>query len=155
MQQASSGVRMCGHQGAGTNARDPGRERTLHRAPRLRSLRTAGRARYPRAHPWADGERSVPLTELYRVPSDRPDLENVLAHGDLIAAIEIPLLRSNAGSAYVKVRDRASYEKKALINRAFQEPSDGLEPSTPSLPWNVSGNLSQPTATVSLVWALL
>jgi CO/xanthine dehydrogenase FAD-binding subunit len=58
----------------------------------------------------ADGERSVPLTELYRVPSDRPDLENVLAHGDLITAIEIPLLRSNAGSAYVKVRDRASYE---------------------------------------------
>jgi xanthine dehydrogenase YagS FAD-binding subunit len=58
----------------------------------------------------AGGERSVPLTELYRVPSDRPDLENVLAHGDLITAIEIPLLRSNAGSAYVKVRDRASYE---------------------------------------------
>jgi CO/xanthine dehydrogenase FAD-binding subunit len=58
----------------------------------------------------ADGERSVPLTELYRVPSDRPDLENVLAHGDLITAIEIPLLPSNARSAYVKVRDRASYE---------------------------------------------
>jgi xanthine dehydrogenase YagS FAD-binding subunit len=58
----------------------------------------------------ADGERTVPLTELYRLPSDRPDLENVLAHGDLITAIEIPLLRSNAGSAYVKVRDRASYE---------------------------------------------
>src|SRR4051812_22714487 len=58
----------------------------------------------------ADGERSVPLADLYRVPSDRPDLENVLAHGDLITAIEIPLLRSNAGSAYVKVRDRASYE---------------------------------------------
>lgn len=58
----------------------------------------------------AGGERTVPLTELYRVPSDRPDLENVLAHGDLVTAIEIPLLRSNAGSAYVKVRDRASYE---------------------------------------------
>jgi xanthine dehydrogenase YagS FAD-binding subunit len=58
----------------------------------------------------ANGERSVPLTELYRVPSDRPDLENVLAHGDLITAIEITLLPSNARSAYVKVRDRASYE---------------------------------------------
>jgi xanthine dehydrogenase YagS FAD-binding subunit len=57
-----------------------------------------------------EGERSVPLAELYRVPSDRPDLENVLAHGDLITAIEIPLLRPNARSAYVKVRDRASYE---------------------------------------------
>ena len=31
---------------------------------------------------------------------------------------------------------------------AFAEPSDGLEPSTPSLPWNDSGNGSQPTATV-------
>jgi hypothetical protein len=29
-----------------------------------------------------------------------------------------------------------------------REPSDGLEPSTPSLPWNASGNRSQPTATV-------
>ena len=28
------------------------------------------------------------------------------------------------------------------------KPSDGLEPSTPSLPWNDSGNRSQPTATV-------
>src|SRR5947207_15409124 len=26
------------------------------------------------------------------------------------------------------------------------KPSDGLEPSTPSLPWNFSGNRSQPTA---------
>src|SRR5215211_5427923 len=30
---------------------------------------------------------------------------------------------------------------------AFPEPSDGLEPSTPSLPWNFSGNRSQRTAT--------
>jgi hypothetical protein len=28
------------------------------------------------------------------------------------------------------------------------KPSDGLEPSTPSLPWNLSGNRLQPTATV-------
>jgi hypothetical protein len=31
--------------------------------------------------------------------------------------------------------------------QGFFKPSDGLEPSTPSLPWNVSGNRSQPTAT--------
>ena len=30
----------------------------------------------------------------------------------------------------------------------FLKPSDRLEPSTPSLPWNDSGNRSQPTATV-------
>ena len=30
----------------------------------------------------------------------------------------------------------------------LRKPSDGLEPSAPSLPWNASGNRSQPTATV-------
>src|SRR4051812_43009371 len=39
-----------------------------------------------------DGRRTIPLTEFYRLPGDRPDLENVLAHGELITAIEIPLL---------------------------------------------------------------
>jgi hypothetical protein len=39
-------------------------------------------------------------------------------------------------------------KQKAPFCGAFAEPSDGLEPSTPSLPWNDSGNRSQPTATV-------
>jgi xanthine dehydrogenase YagS FAD-binding subunit len=56
------------------------------------------------------GERSIPLTDFYRRPGDRPDLENALAHGDLITAIEIPLLPAATRSAYLKVRDRASYE---------------------------------------------
>jgi xanthine dehydrogenase YagS FAD-binding subunit len=56
------------------------------------------------------GERSILLTKLYRAPGDRPDIENVLAHGELITAIEIPLLPVGARSAYLKVRDRASYE---------------------------------------------
>jgi CO/xanthine dehydrogenase FAD-binding subunit len=56
------------------------------------------------------GQRRVPLTEFYRVPGDRPDVENVLAHGELITAIEIPLLHAGARSGYLKVRDRASYE---------------------------------------------
>ena len=57
-----------------------------------------------------DGRRTIPLTEFYRLPGDRPDLENVLAHGELITAIEIPLLPAGARSGYLKVRDRASYE---------------------------------------------
>jgi CO/xanthine dehydrogenase FAD-binding subunit len=56
------------------------------------------------------GERRVPLTELYVVPRDRPDVETVLAHGELITAIEIPLLPADTRSGYLKVRDRASYE---------------------------------------------
>jgi len=57
-----------------------------------------------------DGQRSIPLTEFYRIPGDTPDVENVLEHGELITAVEVPLLPAGARSGYLKVRDRASYE---------------------------------------------
>ena len=57
-----------------------------------------------------DGSRSVPLTQFYLLPRERPDIENVLAHGELITGIRIPLLPAGTRSAYLKVRDRASYE---------------------------------------------
>lgn len=56
------------------------------------------------------GERSVPLTEFYVLPGDRPEVETVLEHGELITTIEIPLLPAGTRSGYLKVRDRASYE---------------------------------------------
>jgi CO/xanthine dehydrogenase FAD-binding subunit len=56
------------------------------------------------------GVRKVPLTEFYTEPGNAPDVENVLAHGELITEIEIPLLPPDARSAYLKVRDRTSYE---------------------------------------------
>ena len=56
------------------------------------------------------GMRKVPLTEFYRLPGDTPEVENVLAHGELITEIEIPLLPWEAQSTYLKVRDRTSYE---------------------------------------------
>jgi xanthine dehydrogenase YagS FAD-binding subunit len=58
----------------------------------------------------AGGPRSVPLTEFYVLPGDRPDIENVLTHGELITRVRIPLLPAGARSGYLKVRDRASYE---------------------------------------------
>jgi xanthine dehydrogenase YagS FAD-binding subunit len=58
----------------------------------------------------ADGERRVPLVEFHVRAGDRPDVESVLAHGELITAIKIPLLPVGARSRYLKVRDRASYE---------------------------------------------
>ena len=57
-----------------------------------------------------DGARSVPLTQFYVLPGERPDVENVLEHGELIAQIRIPLLPVGTRSGYLKVRDRASYE---------------------------------------------
>ncbi|MFD7282396.1 FAD binding domain-containing protein [Streptomyces sp. NPDC059862] len=57
-----------------------------------------------------DGARSIPLTEFYLPPGDTPHIENVLQHGELITALEIPLLPETARSHYLKVRDRVSYE---------------------------------------------
>jgi CO/xanthine dehydrogenase FAD-binding subunit len=56
------------------------------------------------------GVRSVPLTEFYLEPDGSPDVENVLAHGELITDIEIPLLPAGTWQTYLKVRDRTSYE---------------------------------------------
>ena len=58
----------------------------------------------------ADAQRSVPLTQFYTVPGDRPHVETVLKHGELLTAIDIPLLPLGTRSGYLKVRDRASYE---------------------------------------------
>ncbi|MEU3979404.1 xanthine dehydrogenase family protein subunit M [Streptomyces sp. NPDC026672] len=57
-----------------------------------------------------EGTRVVPLTRFYLPPGDRPDVENVLRHGELITAVQIPLLPAAARSHYLKVRDRVSYE---------------------------------------------
>jgi CO/xanthine dehydrogenase FAD-binding subunit len=56
------------------------------------------------------GDRAVPLTEFYLVPGSTPEVENVLAHGELITAVDVPLPPEGTVSAYLKVRDRASYE---------------------------------------------
>ena len=47
----------------------------------------------------AGGRRSVPLTEFYVLPGDRPDIENVLEHGELITRVRIPLLPAGGGLA--------------------------------------------------------
>lgn len=53
-------------------------------------------------------ERTV--AELYRLPGERPDRDTELAAGELVTAVTIPSLPSTARSAYVKVRERASYD---------------------------------------------
>jgi CO/xanthine dehydrogenase FAD-binding subunit len=45
-----------------------------------------------------DGARSVPLTDFYVLPGDRPDVENVLGHGELITQVDVPLLAVGARS---------------------------------------------------------
>ncbi|MFB8342698.1 FAD binding domain-containing protein [Brucella cytisi] len=55
------------------------------------------------------GTRSMPLSDLHRLPGDRPEVETELRPDELITAIEIPPLGFARRSTYRKVRDRASY----------------------------------------------
>jgi len=57
----------------------------------------------------ADGTtRTIAIAEFYRAPGDTPQLETVLAAGELITAVTLP--KPVGGThVYHKVRDRASY----------------------------------------------
>ena len=56
-----------------------------------------------------NGERTLPLTDFFRLPGDEPQRDNVLEHGELITSLELPALPFAVHSHYRKVRDRASY----------------------------------------------
>ena len=57
-----------------------------------------------------EGERTIPLTGLHRLPDATPQVETHLHPGELILAISIPPSNAARRSRYLKVRDRASYE---------------------------------------------
>jgi xanthine dehydrogenase YagS FAD-binding subunit len=54
--------------------------------------------------------RSVPIRRFYRLPADTPQIENVLAPGELITGVFLPTAGSQSRSTYLKIRDRAQYE---------------------------------------------
>jgi xanthine dehydrogenase YagS FAD-binding subunit len=56
------------------------------------------------------GERSIRLADLYRLPGDTPQHETILAPGDLITAVLLPPNDAAGHSHYLKLRDRASFE---------------------------------------------
>ncbi|MER7889772.1 xanthine dehydrogenase family protein subunit M [Micromonospora sp. NPDC094482] len=55
------------------------------------------------------GAREVPVTELHRSPGEHPERETTLPRGALITGVRIPPLPAARRSAYLKVRDRASF----------------------------------------------
>lgn len=73
----------------------------------------------------AHGQRDVPLTDFYVIPGDRPDIENVLKHGELITRVDVPLLPAGMKSGYLKVRDRTSYEFALTSAAAALQIQDG------------------------------
>ncbi len=72
----------------------------------------------------AQGERTVALADLHRLPEDHPEIETLLTPGELITAVELPALGFSARSAYRKVRDRSSYAF-ALVSVAAAIELDG------------------------------
>jgi xanthine dehydrogenase YagS FAD-binding subunit len=55
------------------------------------------------------GTRRVPLADFQRLPGDTPQVDNHLAPGEIIIGADLPPNRWQEHSAYLKVRDRASY----------------------------------------------
>jgi xanthine dehydrogenase YagS FAD-binding subunit len=73
-----------------------------------------------------DGERSIPLVELHRLPGDEPQRDTVLSHGELITAVDVPRLPFAERSRYYKVRDRASYAFALVSVAAALDVDDGI-----------------------------
>ena len=73
-----------------------------------------------------DSSRSIPLTELHRLPGREPHRETVLAREELIVAVTIPPMAAARGSVYVKIRERASYAFALVSVAAALEVHDGI-----------------------------
>ena len=55
------------------------------------------------------GGRTISLVDFHCLPGDTPEIETVLAPGELITAVELPDKAATTRATYRKVRDRASY----------------------------------------------
>ncbi|HUH63925.1 MAG TPA: xanthine dehydrogenase family protein subunit M [Terracidiphilus sp.] len=56
------------------------------------------------------GKRTIAFADFHKLPGDTPHIENALEPGELITHVDLPKLPEGARSAYLKLRDRASYE---------------------------------------------
>ena len=56
------------------------------------------------------GKRTIAFADFHKLPGDTPNIENALAAGELVTYVELPKPVAGAKSAYLKLRDRASYE---------------------------------------------
>jgi xanthine dehydrogenase YagS FAD-binding subunit len=69
-----------------------------------------------------EGGRRIPAAQFHTLPGDEPQRDNLLRHGEMITAIE--LAAPAPCSAYVKVRERESYEY-ATVSAAAAIETDG------------------------------
>jgi len=70
------------------------------------------------------GERKIPFADFHRLPGNEPQKDNTLLPGELITAVDLPVANFPTNTAYLKLRDRASYAF-ALISVAAAVQLDG------------------------------
>jgi xanthine dehydrogenase YagS FAD-binding subunit len=70
-----------------------------------------------------NGARIIAASDFHRLPGDEPQRETMLDPGELITQIDIPNAAAGRRSAYIKVRDRESYEF-AVVSAAVVVESD-------------------------------
>jgi xanthine dehydrogenase YagS FAD-binding subunit len=73
----------------------------------------------------ARGERSIAMADFHRLPGANPERDTQLAPGELILSVDLPPSRFAPRSAYLKVRDRASYAFALVSVAAALELRDG------------------------------
>lgn len=56
------------------------------------------------------GKRTIAFADFHKLPGDTPNIENALEPGELVTYVDLPKLADGMQSAYLKLRDRASYE---------------------------------------------
>lgn len=72
-----------------------------------------------------DGERTIPIDDLHRLPGEHPEQDTVLAPGELITAVDLPSTPFARRSTYRKVRDRASFAFALVSVAAAVEVREG------------------------------
>ena len=72
------------------------------------------------------GERKIAFADFHRLPGDHPEKDNTLERGELIVAVDLPVVAQafNRHVHYLKIRDRSSYAF-ALVSVAAALDMDG------------------------------
>lgn len=72
-----------------------------------------------------DGERAIAADDFFLLPADTPWRETVLDPKEMIVAVELPPVPPGAGSHFLKMRDRESYEFALAAAAAALQVTDG------------------------------
>lgn len=70
------------------------------------------------------GERAIAMADFYVLPHDTPQIETTLEPDELIVAVRVPRPAASSRCAFVKLRDRATFEW-ALVSCAVALVFDG------------------------------